>query len=180
MCTPPPPATPCAACGPCYLHLQTHTHTRIHTRARTHTHLCGRPLRAQDVAARDLIFYYGVGWVHTLEEVHDKDSNAREAVFDTKPYIPKDVDALLLRQGPDNELYRLSQVGMHLLCCGAVQSVAVHGAGWRPGRGQARCTAAPASSYRHAGTCLLAAHGPWLCGPSRAWVRHMRVHMSEA
>ncbi|KAG2497008.1 hypothetical protein HYH03_005012 [Edaphochlamys debaryana] len=63
----------------------------------------------QDVATRNLILYYGLGWRHTMEEVHDKDSAQREALFDTSPYIPADVDALLAAQGLDLQLYAFSK-----------------------------------------------------------------------
>ncbi len=64
---------------------------------------------------RNLILYYGAGWKHTLEEVHDKDSSVREAEFDTSPYIPKDVNWLLDQQAKDMDLYSFSMVGCHAL-----------------------------------------------------------------
>ncbi|PNW77944.1 hypothetical protein CHLRE_10g458000v5 [Chlamydomonas reinhardtii] len=63
----------------------------------------------QDVDIRNLILYYGVGWKHTLEEVHDKDAAVREKEFNTTAYIPPDVDALLEAQSLDVELYDFSQ-----------------------------------------------------------------------
>ncbi|KAG2449436.1 hypothetical protein HYH02_005583 [Chlamydomonas schloesseri] len=62
----------------------------------------------QDVDIRNLILYYGVGWKHTLEEVHDKDAAVREKEFNTTAYIPPDVDALLEAQSLDVELYDFS------------------------------------------------------------------------
>ncbi|KAG2433279.1 hypothetical protein HXX76_008346 [Chlamydomonas incerta] len=63
----------------------------------------------QDVEIRNLILYYGVGWKHTLEEVHDKDAAVREREFNTTAYIPPDVGALLTAQSLDVELYEFSK-----------------------------------------------------------------------
>ncbi|GLC36550.1 hypothetical protein PLESTM_000459100 [Pleodorina starrii] len=59
----------------------------------------------QDIEIRNLILLYGVGWTHTLEEVHDKNSNEREAQFNTSSYLPADLHKLLGGQGVDLELY---------------------------------------------------------------------------
>ncbi len=62
---------------------------------------------------RNLILQYGAGWSHTLEEVHDKDSRAREAQFDTSRYLPRgeQLQRLMQLQGPDVKLYAFAQVG---------------------------------------------------------------------
>ncbi|GIL90323.1 hypothetical protein Vretimale_18189 [Volvox reticuliferus] len=63
----------------------------------------------QDMAIKNLITSYGVGWNHTLEEVHDKDSNIRETEFNTTAYIPEDLNRLLQAQALDMELYEFSK-----------------------------------------------------------------------
>ncbi len=63
------------------------------------------------MAVRNLILYYGVGWKHTLEEVHDKDAAVRERAFNTTPYIPPDVQSLIDAQALDVQLYDYAQVG---------------------------------------------------------------------
>lgn len=78
--------------------------------SRRHTRATTAPCPRQDVDIRNLILYYGVGWKHTLEEVHDKDAAVREKEFNTTAYIPPDVDALLEAQSLDVELYDFSQV----------------------------------------------------------------------
>ncbi|GLI62251.1 hypothetical protein VaNZ11_004856 [Volvox africanus] len=63
----------------------------------------------QDTEVKNLITSYGVGWNHTLEEVHDKDSNVREAEFNTTAYIPRDLDRLLQAQTLDMELFEFTK-----------------------------------------------------------------------
>ncbi|EFJ51529.1 hypothetical protein VOLCADRAFT_103443 [Volvox carteri f. nagariensis] len=54
---------------------------------------------------KNLITTYGVGWKYTLDDVHDKDSQIREAEFNTTAYIPEDLDKLLKAQTVDLDLY---------------------------------------------------------------------------
>ncbi|GFR50743.1 hypothetical protein Agub_g13009, partial [Astrephomene gubernaculifera] len=68
----------------------------------------------QEMDVRNLILYYGVGWRHTLEEVHDKDSRERETVFNTSSYIPADLHRLLQGQALDQHLHRFARTVAHL------------------------------------------------------------------
>lgn len=74
------------------------------------------------MAIKNLITMYGVGWKHSLEEVHDKNAQSREQEFNTTGYIPKDVNRLLEQQSMDMELYDFAQVKakrVHMLGCGS-------------------------------------------------------------
>ncbi|KXZ47182.1 hypothetical protein GPECTOR_37g188 [Gonium pectorale] len=73
----------------------------------------------------------GVGWPHTLREIHDKDSAkaARMLNLTYEDYLPRDLDRLYAKQGPDTEFY---QFGRLLVRLDALLFSAVRALGVRP------------------------------------------------
>ncbi|GLI69518.1 hypothetical protein VaNZ11_014154 [Volvox africanus] len=59
----------------------------------------------------DQIMELGVGWPHTLREIHDKDSvkAAQRLNLTYEPYMPQDLDYLYDRQAPDMEWYNFGR-----------------------------------------------------------------------
>ncbi|GIL61034.1 hypothetical protein Vafri_15403 [Volvox africanus] len=59
----------------------------------------------------DQIMELGLGWPHTLREIHDKDSvkAAQRLNLTYEPYMPQDLDYLYDRQAPDMEWYNFGR-----------------------------------------------------------------------
>ncbi|EFJ49867.1 hypothetical protein VOLCADRAFT_104117 [Volvox carteri f. nagariensis] len=66
--------------------------------------------------AVDQLIELGVGWPHTLREIHDKDSvkAAQRLNLTYDPYLPRDLDFLYDRQAPDMEWYNFGRVLVRL------------------------------------------------------------------
>eukprot|EP00198_Chlamydomonas_reinhardtii_P011086 XP_001700423.1 predicted protein [Chlamydomonas reinhardtii] len=56
----------------------------------------------------DDVIELGVGWPHTLREIHDKDSTKAAKLLNLtyEDYLPTDIQRLFEKQGPDVEFYR--------------------------------------------------------------------------
>ncbi|KAG2489058.1 hypothetical protein HYH03_012494 [Edaphochlamys debaryana] len=66
--------------------------------------------------AVDDVMQLGVGWPHTLREIHDKDSVKAAARLNLtyEDYLPRDLDRLYEKQGPDVGFYRFGKVLVRL------------------------------------------------------------------
>ncbi|PNW70247.1 hypothetical protein CHLRE_17g711900v5 [Chlamydomonas reinhardtii] len=64
----------------------------------------------------DDVIELGVGWPHTLREIHDKDSTKAAKLLNLtyEDYLPTDIQRLFEKQGPDVEFYRFGRVLVRL------------------------------------------------------------------
>ncbi|GFR52721.1 hypothetical protein Agub_g15274, partial [Astrephomene gubernaculifera] len=64
----------------------------------------------------DDVIQLGLGWPHTLREIHDKDSAKAAKLLNLtyEDYLPRDMERLYARQQPDVEFYRFGRVLVRL------------------------------------------------------------------
>ncbi|KAG2450653.1 hypothetical protein HYH02_004493 [Chlamydomonas schloesseri] len=64
----------------------------------------------------DDVIELGVGWPHTLRHIHDKDSTKAAKLLNLtyEDYLPRDMQRLYSKQGPDVEFYRFGKVLVRL------------------------------------------------------------------